>query len=181
MPRVLTDTCMELMDTIPPWAREDPDVQAAFQVMSNEVDKLDAAITNVVANYFPQLAADYLHLWEARLGISVRPVDLSVSQRQQRVLAFLMLRTNAAQGRTWVTNVTMLIGPTWTWERHTPGSSTGVPADTIQLNLPYAEGSSKAADLIRLLRISTPANTDLVVNYGEGFIVQESQIGYQPL
>jgi uncharacterized protein YmfQ (DUF2313 family) len=161
--------------------RDDPDIQGAFLAMANEVDRLDAAIADVVTNYFPQLAADYLYLWEAHLGISVNPTGLSVAQRQQRVMSFVALRTNSVPGRAWVKNVTALLGPGWTWTRHTPGSSSGVAAHTIQINLPYVAGSAQATDLIALLEKMTPANTQIVINYGSKFIVQESQIQFQPL
>lgn len=177
--RTLTDRALDFLDMIPPWAQSDPNIQAAIQVMSNECDRIDAALEDAVAMFFPQLADRYLYLWEASLGLSQYPEGLSLIQRQQRVLAFLFRRLNSVPGSAWVQNVTLLIGPTWTWTRHTPGSGTGPPADTIQINLPYASSSPQATDLAALLETITPANIEITINFGDGFVVQQSQIQSQ--
>lgn len=177
MPRVLTDRALDFLDMLPPWTHGDPNIQAAIQVMSNEVERIDAKMEEVVNGYFPFLADQYLYLWEASLGLATN-LSLSVTQRQMRVLAFLQRMHNSVPGSTWVTNVTALIGTTWTWTRHPTGS---VPVNTLQINLPYTSTSPQATDLIALLRILTPAEVDIVINYGDGFIIEQSQIEIQPL
>lgn len=180
MPRVLTERAMEFLDMIPPHVTGDPNIQAAVQAMSNECDRIDAAVSDVIAGYFPHLAVKYLYLWEASLDLGT-PVGLTVIQRQVRVLAFLQEHRNTVPASAWVANVTALIGPTWTWTRHTPGSGSPPPANTIQLSVPFGSGAAAASDLRKLIEIMTPANTAILIDYGTGFLVEDSQIEEQPL
>lgn len=176
--RQLTPTTCSMLDMIPAWARGDPDIQAAMLAMSNEVDRINQRIQDAIEGYFPQLASTYLYLWEASLGLSQNPEGLTVLQRQQRVLGFLAQRANLSSGASWVQAVTLLLGTGWTYSRY-PDENT--PRNTLTINVAYVEGSPRASDLIALLQIITPANTELFINYGQGFIIEQSQIQEQIL
>lgn len=178
MPRVLTDNALALLDDLPPWFQDDPNVQAAISVMSNEVDRCEAMIEEVINMFWPFLAEQFLYLWEAALGISVNPAGQNIAQRQARAAAFYLQRVNRTYGSSWVQAVTALLGPGWSWER---AGDSGTPAHTIRITLPYQANSAQSNDLITLLDMLTPANTVIEVIYGHGFIIQQSGIQVEPL
>lgn len=179
--RDLTDTARARLDDIPPWATQDYDIAGAIQAMSNEVDRIDAVMDEIVNTFFPQLATDYLYLWEASLGIAMYPEGLTTAQRQQRVLAFYLQRYNKVPGSSWVQSLNVLLGPGWSWTRHIPHAVGGVGTHTILITLPFAVDSAQANDLVALIELITPANTFIDVAYGVGFIIQQSLIQSQPI
>jgi len=176
MSRTLTDYQLEMLESIPPWMHSDPDIQAAFTAMTNELELIQASVQDVMDTYFPQFSERFLYLWEASLGLTVNPTGLSTAERQARVLAYAWQRHDRVPGQTWVANVTALIGPAWTWKRYPDG---GTPLHTITIT--FTGDPDSGDELLAALRQITPANTVLVLDYGTGFVIQQSHIQSQPL
>lgn len=181
MARVLTPRTEEMLDMIPPQFRGSPNIQGAFLAMANELDRIDKGIADLINNFFPQLATSYISIWEAQLGIGIAPSGLTIPQRQVRVLAAILSARNDASGGSWVENITALIGPGWTFKRWTPPSGTTPPVNHIEIKFPFSGTSGQYEDLLHLMEKETPANTELIINTGSGFIVQSSQIQVNPI
>lgn len=178
--RGLTARTLEMLDMIPPQFQGSFYIQAAFLAMSNELDRIDAKVSEIIDTFFPQLAGEFIYLWEAQLKIGEAHL-LTIPQRQLRVMATMIATRRDSSAEAWVNNVTALIGPNWTYRRFEPPGGEHPPGHTIEVEIPYKENSPQASDLIQLLQKIAPANTDFIIDYGTGFVVEQSQIQAQPL
>lgn len=119
--RTITANAQALIDLLPYFERHAPEIVGTISALSNEVDRLDAAVTSVLNNLFPQTADVYLDFFEQLLGLSVNPPDKTLTQRRQSVLAFLQAIRNSGSGLSWEQNITRLIGTNWSYTEY-PGT-----------------------------------------------------------
>lgn len=138
MPAVLSDKTLEMLEDLPPFEQGSKDIQAAVDVIARELDRVNAAMLNVRANFWPQLGADFLGIWEYILGLSVNPPDKTLDQRRTSVLAFLQKLKGSGSGLDWQANVDYLIGTGWAYEEHIPGDGASPAANVVKITLPFA-------------------------------------------
>lgn len=125
MPVSLADTTERLLDDLPPFMADSYDVQAVVDVVAREVDRIDAAKELLRANFYPQNGQDYLAIWEKTLGLAVNPLDKTLAQRQQTILANLGAVSGDASGLSWQERLDRLIGPGWTYQEYVAPTGTG--------------------------------------------------------
>lgn len=181
MARVLTDRGRELLADLPPVYRDDPDIQAVITCYGRESERIDDTMVELRNQFFPQLADKLLKAWEALTGTTLEPAALTVEERRQIVLALLRRLRASSAGSEWELNVTVLVGPGWTYEEHVPGDPTSPPENTILIVLPFPPTSDRYAQTEALLRDITPAAWDLIVTFAGGFIQDESRLDQEEM
>jgi len=169
MDRVLTAKGNEMLDMLPPYLRDDPAVQAFIDVNAREFERRDVVLADLHSKLRPQNADDTyntLGLWETLLELPVKPTDISIEARRQKVLVAF---ESIAEGRDWVGAITDAVGSE-DWS-HT---ESGYVVSIIQ---PHPLGTYQAEVVAKLARRITPAHLDVVVSDGDGFIVGVSLLG----
>ena len=177
--RTLTAKGDEMLGDLPPYLHGDPDVRGVVDVLSREFERLDVLAANVAANLWPHTAGDWIHIWEAFLGLTVAPAGKTVADRQSIVITHLR-SLNSSSGVDWIARVTELIGTSWEHIEHDPDqpvSSTNPPEYTLKITIPYAAGSAGAQQIETLIRSITPAHLDILMAYDQGFILGVSELG----
>lgn len=175
MTRVLTDTAVELLGTLPPYYRQDPLAQAVMQGIGGRVDELFALAEELRLRFtLPQNADDdewgSLSYWERLMGLPVAPAGVTEARRLEVLLAHYRKR-EARTGAGWVALLTLLLGTTlWDYEEGPiPGHITITISDPT---------TSYAANVVALLaRAITPAGYVINFAYTDGFLVGFSSIG----
>lgn len=174
--RVLSERALVMLGDLPPFLRDDPNVQASLQAIADEYDRVQALAEEIRRTRFPQLADDangFLSQWEWVLGLPVAP-SLSVEQRQSIVLAHLRKR-HASAGKDWETAVQDAFGGT-------PFAYTEGPEPyTIHVVIPFGGTTLSAGRAEALLREITPAHLQIITSYSEGFLIGISRIGIEPI
>lgn len=140
MPATLADTTLRLLDDLPVYERGSNHVQAVLDACATEIDRLDGAVNQIRANFFPATADVLLSLYETELGLSVNPPDKTLDERRISVQAFIRKLRSTGSGLSWQQNLSTLIGSGWTYEEHDPGDPASPPANTIRIILPYGAG-----------------------------------------
>jgi uncharacterized protein YmfQ (DUF2313 family) len=161
MAGTLTDTAEQLLERVPGYWRGEPYYEAMINAVAKELDRLTAAIEGVRREAFPTNATDtygMLAVWEATMGLPVRPPGTTINQRRANVLSKLQARQSAS-GASWVEVVSALLGNGWTYE----------------------EGTTEAFQIEQVLRDSTPANLEIAVVYAAGFQVGIGLVGIDRL
>lgn len=174
--RVYSNLYFEMLEDLPPFLRDDPDIQASLLVQANELTRIQDRLDAIIAQFWPQSATNQMPIWEKTLGLAADD-QLTIEQRQQRALAFIAQAASSSSGASWEQNVTALVGENWDYNT----SFSGPTARTVIVTIPFASGSSQAAYLRKLLRIIVPANMDIEVTYSDGFVVGYSLIGEESL
>jgi hypothetical protein len=112
----------QLIDSIPPAYREDPDMRAVMYVHARESLRQEETLDALLADLFATRATDRGLRWlEALLRLSIAPADLSLEERRGRVLAAIRKGQTGAAGSEWVRTVTDAIGPGWTYYEYVAG------------------------------------------------------------
>lgn len=127
----IIDLTKELIDQRPPMFKTDPTITAITDVHAREIERLNDAVDEVIANLIPSTAGKYLKYWEWLLQLPVEPVDelggvLSDSARRTIVLAYLRRIKDAATGTYWQERVTDLIGTNWIYGAANPDDLRGL-------------------------------------------------------
>lgn len=178
MARTLSERGQELLEALPHYYSEDPNVHAVLRAAGLELERVEALLENIRRGIWPHLADDehlMLSLHEAQLGLPVAPEGLTLEQRRAAVLAFAA-RRNVRSGEFWLAALTRLVGSeNFVVEENQPGEY------QLRITTPFEAGSYELGQLELLLRSITPANLDVVVVSTEGFIVGESLVGEETL
>lgn len=181
-PALLTDLGREFRDSAPVILRNSPEHLAVWHSYAKELERLEAKIEQVRAQFWPQTADILLGVYEAILKITVGgPVGATLEERRDLVLTYLRKLASTPAGSDWVANVTELVGAGWSYEEHDPANPSSPPADTIRVHLPFAPSSGRYAQTERLLRDITPAHLDIILTYSGGFILDQSQLDQEGL
>lgn len=171
-----------MLADMPPFWRDDPDVQAIVHCQAREHERKQAKLDALVANLFPQSAdASLLPAWEWLVGTTINPVGLTVAQRRDTVMAYLATLRAAGTGLWWEETVTKVVGPGWSYQEHLESDPTSPPAGTIEIVLPFAPSSSTYAQTEALLRRITDSHIDLVVTFSGGFLLDQSLLDQEAL
>jgi hypothetical protein len=179
--RPITDTGWRMLDMLP-WALQDSvDYQAVLHAASREVDRMEAALGTVTAQFSPASADILLGAWEAQVRLPVGGFGTSLAQREARVLYRVRKILGANEGREWERNVTDLVGEGWTYQEHIPGDATTPPVDTLRISLPFPPGASAYANALVQIREFTPAHLEIEFQSLGGFMLDESQLDVEEL
>lgn len=165
---------LRLLGNLPYYYQTDPTAVTVLNVLGRELDRIETFLDTLRLQEFPQNADDtyrILRIWESELGMPVAPSQLTLAQRQARVIAWIRTRRVGA-GFDWSAAVTQFFGSDlWTVEENTPSDY------AIQVLIPHdASGGYTIAAMQGFLRAITPAHLDISVGYSGGFIVDISHV-----
>lgn len=165
---------VEMLEDLPPFLREDPDVRAVIYCFGREAERQELTLDVLLQQFFPQTATSLgLPWWETLTELTVAPMGAADEDRQATVVAFLRRLVSALGGLDWVDAVTTLVGSGWTYEE--------LPNYTIRINLPFPPDGDRYAQTERFIRGLTPAHLDLVVGFTGGFLLDGSQLDEEPM
>lgn len=151
----------------------DPIVARWLEALAFEVERLRTLLLALRASSIPATSDDTVgsqRRWELALNV---PVDagLTTVQRRAQLIARLVGR-RVAHGSDWTAAMTAAIGSEdWTVQENTPG------ANQLTFTIPFASGSFFAGRFAEIARAKTPANQQIIMSFGEGFIVGTSEVG----
>ena len=174
-------TAVAILDDVPPWIRDDPDFRAIVYCFGMEGERKRLTIEEVRRQFFPQYADVLLKVWEAQLGMTVEPAGYTVEERRTFVFDALLRIATSGTGLEWEEALLRLAGEGVVYQEFDPTvPSNTVAAHTIRITLPFPPSSDRYARIEKALRARTPANTDIVLTSGEGFILDVSQLDQEP-
>lgn len=116
----------------PPFLRKDPDIVAVNSVAALELDRIEAAMDELIANFTPQNADLFLHFWEYLFKLPTNPPSKTLEQRRVTVVTFLRRLAQGGAGLNWVARLIDLIGSNWTYIVHTPDGIKGLLWDRMR-------------------------------------------------
>lgn len=171
----LADKAVEMLEDMPHYYADDPAATAVIDPVARELERLEAYLTDLRSEGFPQNADDsprLLGLWELMLGLPVEPAGMTPTTRRAKVMAALR-RRYAGAGAGWAAVVSEAIGTSaWTHEEN-------VPEDyVLSVNVPVDSTGFTAGQIEQLLESVTPAHLDITLTFG-GFQVGVSRVGDQ--
>lgn len=176
-PAVLTDLGRSMLADLPGFLRDDPDYQGVIHAYAKEIELLEGRLQGMVGEFFAQTATEKgMRIWEAELQLPIEPAGRTLEERRTIVLAYLARLSGDPSGRSWVENVTQLIGPGWTYVEHDPHDPLGPPEYTLRIHLNLDPGSPRWGDIYRLLREITPAHLELALVGEGGFVLDISHL-----
>lgn len=168
--RTLTPGARVLMSMIPPFYEREPFMEGIASAEGAEFTRLETDGRLLQRMVFPQNATDLWRLlafWETQLGLPVEPAHDSVSVRSRRVMSAIRGRA-AFSEIDWFATLSQALGTTgWTYT---------VSGLTVTIHVPLVETSSAAVQFERLARNATPAHLALLFSYGEGFLLDFSEL-----
>lgn len=167
----LTERAEGLLANLDTGLRGSEQEQRLMQALANELERIEAFMIAFRIASFPHAATEEmgtLPVWEAQLGLPIRPAALTETQRRNVVIARWRAR-HADEGRDWVAAASDFIGPGWSHLENTPGPN--------QITVTVPGSPDQLARVEQFLRPLTPAAEDLIVITGAGFIVGESHVG----
>lgn len=172
---------LEMLEDLPVFLREDPDVQAVIYCQAKEHERKREFIDRVRRNLFPQHADELgMTWWEGLLALPIEPVGQSVEERRGTVLLYLAALRASGTGRWWVDTVNRLIGAGWTYEEHVAGDPGSPAAYTIVVTVPFTTDSDRFRQLEALLEQITDAHIDIVLASSASFHLDQSQLDQDP-
>lgn len=176
-PLALTERGEEMLRDLPPFFYEDPDWRAVIHCYAMESERLEGHVEEVRAQFFPQQATVLLRAWEATFDLTVAPLGLTEEQRREQIALALIRMVASEGGEDWEAFVERLTGAGYTYEEFDPQvPSNTVPAHTIRVTLPFPPSSDTYQRIQRALLAGTPANTDIIVQSGGGFTLDQDSL-----
>src|SRR5579862_395391 len=122
-----------IMDEIQPFMLASKFVQSYLHAVALELGRIEQARQELFMSWFPATSGTVLEFFEQILGLPINSPSLTLAQRRAAVLAFMQAIHSQGTGTEWQATLSQLIGTTWSYEQHTPGSGSGPPAYTILL------------------------------------------------
>ena len=172
----LTDLGRAMLNEIPSWLRDDPDMRAVIHCKAKESERQREMARAIRDDLIPFRAAGRgLAWWERYYELPVEPEGLSEEQRRALVLARIKRDPPISSGLSWQEQVTALIGEGWTYEEHTTDAR-------ITIKVGFAAGSEMfefARERIPRLP-SWPAHIELEFASVEGFVLDLSKLDLEP-
>lgn len=174
-PSAITALGWEMLESIPPFLRDDPDVVAVIHCQAREAERLEGAIEELRRQLNPLTATDRgLRFMEMLLRLPASGESIQV--RRNRVKLRLAALEADPSGRDWIARLSARIGSGWAYEEHVPGDVTSPAAQTLRIRLPYAANSPQWDAALLATREETPAELGLVFISSGGFILDQSQM-----
>lgn len=162
-----------IMSTLPAYYVGEDLIERVVQAWANEVDRLDALVTKLETELQPGAATDDLGLlgiWEALLGLPVRPAGASQDQRLGKVVAALR-SLDAFSSADVLSVMSAAVGSeAFSILRDTPDPLKDV------LAIPFLAGTYNAALIESIARRAWPAHRQLFIRYSDGFILEVSRL-----
>lgn len=149
MPAAITEKALALIEDLPPFLVDSYDIRAVLAALSNEIDRIDAAIEEIRDNFYPQRGEKYLKAWESLLGVAIEPPDKTLAQRRVSVLAILQSLKTSGSGLSWEAALSQLIGTSWSYAEHDPAVPTSPPAHTLKFTIPFGSPLSVPTGLAK--------------------------------
>jgi hypothetical protein len=151
----------ELLETIPPVLRDDPDIRAVIHCHAREVEYAEAKIVELREQISPLTAtARGLRFWELLLRLPDGSANPDAARRTRILDRYAALEGDPS-ARSWVERVTGRIGSGWTYEEHgeDPG---GIPEQTLRIGIPYALATPAYVAATEAIREETPSELALM-------------------
>lgn len=167
----VSETGQALVDRLPYFLHSAPEIVGTLDTLGREIDRMDAAVETLIANFFASTADEYLHWHERLLGLAEDPPDKTIAQRRASVLAIYASLASGGSGLAWEEDITRQIGTTWSYEEYVSGG--GLSPYTIRMTLP----PDTTYETVALIRSITPAHIQIGFGSPLGFLVGESAIG----
>lgn len=177
-PVLLTDRAQVLLEMIPPWFRDDPDVLGVFYAAARLFEEVDGDLGELLLSLASVQPTLLLDSWETLLGLPVDPLR-SLDQRRAAIgLAFRRMIPDPS-GLRWKQDMDLIMPDGWTYQEHIPGDPSSPAEDTIRLSVLTSPDTPSAAALLKIVRDSIPANLAIEVDYEEGFQMDLSPMDSQ--
>lgn len=175
---LITDRGWEMLEELPHFLRDDPDIRAVIHCYAKESERMEDALEGVRDELNPLTASTVgLAWWESLLRLPVNPLGGTLSGR--RTLAARRMRSLVADpsGLNWVQRVTdRLGGQPWSYEEHVPGDLGTPPAQTLRVTIPSTPGTTLWDSQVAAVREETAAELALDFESAAGFILDQSQL-----
>lgn len=161
---------VRIINYLPPYFQDDPQVRAFVCAAARELDRIEAAAVALRAGAFPRTAdTRTLAYYERLFGLS--STGLSLDQRRTDVLAHFRKRSVASR-LDWQAALEAFIASPGNW------SYAEVPTYQINLTVPVDPAGIRVPLITAFARAVTPAHLTLVVNGSYGaFQIGISHIG----
>lgn len=180
-PAVLTDLGRLHLAMLPPHLRDDPDYQGVIHPLAREVERLEGKIEEVRDQLRPLSATTLLKAWEAQFRLTIDPPGLSLAERYEKIRPRLLALVSGGEGRQWVVQAGLIVGPGFDYREHVPGDVTGPPEGTVRIVMPFPPSGSRYAEVAKRLREIVPAHLDIEFSNLGGFILDQSQMDEETL
>jgi hypothetical protein len=173
----LSPRAREMLDNLMVPEREDPSVIAVMRAGADELDLIQETAETVREQAWPHRADDtfgLLAIHERMLGL---PPDseATLAQRQAAAKGAVQARKLGAKAN-WVARMTTVMrGQQWTYEENHPA------AGQLTISVPWAADDYAGRQVAAFARRITPAHVEIVMRYGQGFLVGVSRVGADAL
>lgn len=179
--RTLTPLGLEMLESLPPVLRDSADYQAIIHAEAKEIERLEASLELVRAQFNPGTASVLLGVWERITRQTVAPVGKSEAERQAAITARLRKLLSIGYGSAWEEQITALIGPGWDYKEHIPGDGTSPPVGTLRIILPFPPEGSRYLEALAQIREVTHAHLEIEFESAGGFLLDESRLDLEEL
>lgn len=172
MPRTLSSTGQQMLETLPPYYAEAVDALGVIDTLANEVDRVDGEIVHLIGDdsrggeLFPTKSEGFLDEWERVLSLPVDP-SKSTSQRRLVIRSVLESLKNSDSANAWKTTFDRLIGIGWSY-------AINYDEYTLTMYLPYGPEMSAPTNL----SVSASSGTDSFLAAGTYFYAVTSANAY---
>jgi hypothetical protein len=148
----------DLLGDLQPELQVVPEVKMALTALGSELERVEAAGSDLVSKMFPANADDTygtLGLWESLLDLPVEPAGVTVAARVRSVTAAAKSR-HVASAVGWGALITEILGSSgWTHSE----SAYAVTVNLLGLGTSYSAGQ-----VAQIIRRVTPAHLSVTVN-----------------
>lgn len=169
-PSLITPRGQVMLEMIPPWFREDPDVLGVLHAAAREFTTMDGSIEDLRHGLTPNMAVLLLNAWETLVDLPVDPAR-PVAERQAALLTAIRSVIPDPSGLRWQEDMDLILPAGWSYEEHIPGDALSPPADTIRIRVNDSPSTPSAAVLLRILRETIPAQLAIQVAVDVGFLM----------
>jgi Uncharacterized protein conserved in bacteria (DUF2313). len=171
--RELTALDFELIDELPTWIRDDPDVRAVLHCFAKESERQREMAQAIRDDCIPIRAASRgLGWWERYFGLTVEPEGWTLEQRRSVILDRLRREPPLGSGLSWQAAITAL---GCTYEEHADEAKVTILA-------PFPPGSEALAFVKEQVpRLpSWPCHLEPDIISVEGFVLDLSELDAEP-
>lgn len=122
MPATVAETTLRLLESLPPFMQDAPEIQTVLDVLAREVDRIDAARADLIDNYFPATADQFIHLLESLIDVgAVAPTGAPLEVRRAALIAYFRGLSTSGRGVDWEQAMTALVGSSWSYHEYEAG------------------------------------------------------------
>jgi hypothetical protein len=157
LPELITDLGWRMLEDLPPFLREDPDVRGVIHCYAKETERVEGAITDVGLQFNPLTATELgMPFWEVLLKLPESPPGTLLEVRRERVIDRYEALDGDPSIRNWIERVTARLGTgAWTWLENTPDPQ------SMRIGVPYESGTAIWEKALVILREETPSEQAL--------------------